>query len=86
MGVPQGVRWVIEGMYNLNGAYSPATGAFLFWYLSGILQGDPLSGSLFAIRMDPSIHFIDVRLRRQALGYMCVCVCVCADDVRSCGR
>ena len=54
-GFPAGFRVLIESLYYLGFCYLNQQGMvhFLFVILSGILQGCPLSGSLFAISGEP---------------------------------
>ena len=42
--------------------------AFIFIILSGVLQGCLLSGSLFAISIDPLLQMFKVKLEDSALG------------------
>mgnify|MGYP002176889572 CR=1 FL=1 len=50
---------------------------FMFVILSGVLQGCPLSGSLFVMAIDPLLHMFRIKLEDSALGM----VCACADDI-----
>ena len=54
LGIPPGAHDLIMGMYCLNLAHSAAGGALipLFLIFSGVLQGCPLSGFLFADGVD----------------------------------
>ena len=66
-------------MYLFAAAFaaSPVGMQFLFWYGSGVLQGCPLSGSLFAIIMNPFLmHFesnIEIKMKDM--------VRACANDI-----
>ena len=54
-GLPLVVQEIIRAMYTSVFAYgrSPGTTAKMFPILSGIIQGCPLAGSLFALLLDP---------------------------------
>jgi hypothetical protein len=66
-------------MSQTNIAYTstPQGMRLLFIVLSGVLQGCPLSGSLFVIVIDPLLHIFRIKLEDTALGK----VRACADDV-----
>eukprot|EP00959_Pyramimonas_sp_CCMP1952_P176598 3691067-Pyramimonas_sp.AAC.1 len=48
-----------------------------FWLRSGIIQGDALSGSLFAIALTPTLHDLFVSIERSKNGLSRAC----ADDI-----
>ena len=52
---PLGFRNLVKGLYHNNVAYIKTESGFtkLFIILSGVLQGCPLSGSLFTMAIDP---------------------------------
>ena len=57
---------------------SPPNGMiFMFVILSGVLQGCPLSGSLFVIAIDPLLHMFKTMLENSSLAW----VRACADDI-----
>ena len=78
-GVPDGFLAVIVAMYDMVCAFAVADGCttFLFWILTGVLQGCPLSGMLFAIIMDPFLVKFEMDICSTGKG----CVRACADDV-----
>ena len=63
LGIPSGAHDLTMSMYCLNLAHSAAGGALipLFLILSGVLQGCPLSGFLFAVGVD--LFLVDVQGR-----------------------
>ena len=50
---------------------------FMFIVLSGVLQGCPLSGSLFVVAIDPLLHMFKLQLESPSLAK----VRACADDI-----
>ena len=67
---------VIQGLYFMVVIVGDDTTScmFLHWVTTGVLQGCPLSGSLFAISADPIAHaFGRLDLRGSS------CTCLCAD-------
>ena len=56
---PSGLLVLVRKLDAFNKAYyGSETGiVFMFFVLSGVLQGCPLSGSLFVIVIDPLVHF-----------------------------
>ena len=79
VGCPLGIINVVEGIYHENHAYiqSEGTLTFLFHILSGALQGCPLSGSLFAIAVDPFLWSIHEKVDAKDKGV----TRACADDI-----
>ena len=58
--------------------YNSANGLIkLFNILAGVLQGCPLSGSLFVICIDPLLEFFRSHIEKPGLGK----VRACADDI-----
>ena len=49
----------------------------LFWMAAGVLQGDPLSGSIFVLVMDPFLRLLRRHVELPGWGV----VRACADDV-----
>ena len=76
---PQGFINIIEGMYAHNAAFTVCEGVseLAFWILSGVLQGCPLSGMLFALVMDPFLRCMKTTIQDKGLAQ----VRACADDV-----
>ena len=66
-------------MYKNVNAYMAVGGAFefLFQVLNGVLQGCPLSGSMFVLAIDPLLFQFSKYIHAPKLGR----VCACADDV-----
>ena len=78
-GVPRASMNVIRSIYFDCRTYILVSGekSFLCTVLSGVLQGCPLSGSLFALAIDPFLCLIDTVLENGRLGI----VRACADDI-----
>ena len=76
---PSGLFSIVCGLYHKNQAFlgTPDGIVFMFFILSGVLQGCPLSGSLFVIVIDPLLHMFKVHLEDTGLGMPRAC----ADDV-----
>ena len=76
---PQGFINIIKGMYAHNAAFTVCEGVnkLAFWILSGVLQGCPLSGMLFALVMDPFLRCMKTSMQDRNLGQ----IRACADDV-----
>ena len=66
----------LKALYTNNSAVN-FDGQFRFWILSGVLQGCPLSGSLFALTFDSILRALAKRLASRCLGEPLAC----ADDV-----
>ena len=77
--VPQGILNFVRALYKGNKAFLRSGGfeIFLFEVISGVLQGCPLSGSLFVILMDPLLFSFQHFVVSQGLGS----VYACADDI-----
>ncbi len=79
IGMPKGLLTALKRMYSGNDAYYKCDGElqWLFLVISGVLQGCPLSGSLFVLSIDPLLYIFKTRIEDAALG----CVKACADDI-----
>jgi len=79
IGIPRGLLKALERMYDANEAFFECGGdlKWVFCVISGVLQGCPLSGSLFVICMDPLLYLFKTKIEDQGLGM----VRACADDV-----
>ena len=78
--IPQGLRNILMAMYSRVIAMAAGPGRQqLFHVESGVLQGCPLSGSLFALCVDPLYKMLRARLLQDAIP--CAAVTACADDV-----
>ena len=78
-GMPVGSVDAIKALYKMNRAYmsSPNGIILMFVILFGVLQGCPLSGSLFVIAIDPLLHMFKTMLENSNLAW----VRACADDI-----
>eukprot|EP00973_Karenia_brevis_P059427 8272755-Karenia_brevis.AAC.1 len=78
-GVPIGLKSFILGLYrNVVAFYNVGAGyQFLFTIRCGVIQGDPLSGLLFAMCSDSMAHMFDAEVVQPGFGIMKMC----ADDV-----
>ena len=75
-------KWVanfIKNLYSFNMTFHmTSSGAeFLFYIWSGVLQGCPLSATLFLMCVNPFLLHFDLTLNRSELGV----VRACADDI-----
>ena len=63
-GLPKGFCNLVLAMYDDCQVYGTADGImiWLFGVYAGVLQGCPLSGSLFALSVDPLLRYIDATL------------------------
>jgi len=79
-GIPEGMMNIFYEMYSFVAALGYSEDGvvrFLFWILSGVLQGCPLAGSFFALAMDPFLNVFFERVERPGLGV----IRACADDI-----
>ena len=69
----------IKNLYENNRGFSSIGGMqlFIFLVLSGVLQGCPLSGSLFVICMDPLLNMFAEYIQNPSRSQ----IRACADDV-----
>jgi len=77
--VPTGVLCAFDALYANNEAYWPNGGmtTWLFKVVSGVLQGCPLSGSLFVLAIDPLLVMFERHVVQPGFGI----VAACADDI-----
>ena len=77
--MPRGLFKAIQRMYTDNEALYSCDGVlrWLFKVVSGVLQGCPLSVSLFVISIDPLLVFSKRKIEDMSLGT----VRACADDI-----
>ena len=77
--IPDGIFSLIMAMYNKNKAFmlTPDGIMFMFYILCGVLQGCPLSGSLFVMVIDPLLFMLKIHIEDTGLGI----VRACADDI-----
>ena len=68
-GLPDGCCNLIEGIYHFCACLVRLDGAFHFimWVLCGVIQGDPFSGSLYAIGFDPFVEAL-AKLEKDKLS------------------
>ena len=80
--IPLGLMNTINALYTGNSAFQQGREGlvWLFGIISGVLQGCPLSGSLFVICIDPLLYAFDRYVQRSSLGI----VRACADDIGAC--
>jgi len=66
----------IKGLYTSNKAYGYSGGfvVFLFWIVAGVLQGCPMSGTLFVFAIDPLLWSFKVKISSAVVR-------TCADDI-----
>ena len=78
-GALAGAADCIESIYHFNIALAAVGGAFtpLFFIFSGVLQGCPLSGFLFAMGIDPFLTWVYIVLELPGLAT----IRACADDL-----
>ena len=67
--IPQGLMYYLVALYSNNAAVGTCNGIVIVLYLieSGILQGCPLSGSLFALALDTFIRMYNAELPGQMM-------------------
>ena len=76
--IPESLLLLIKGMYeDVTAGTSASDEDFLFFILSGVLQGCPLSGSIFCVCIDPMLWAIKEQLVDTGLAR----VAACADDI-----
>ena len=77
--IPEGLLNFMKKLYDGNKAFMTVGGVnlFLFMVISSVLQGCPLSGSLFVICMDPILFMFEKHIVKKGLGN----VLACADDI-----
>jgi hypothetical protein len=78
-GFPSGWMNIIKAKYSLVRTFARCDNdlLFLYWILSGVLQGCPLSGMLFAFAIDPFLRKLSSEVDDAGVG----CTRACADDV-----
>jgi hypothetical protein len=78
-GFPSGLINIIKAMYTLVRTYArcDADLYFLYWIISGVLQGCPLSGMIFAFAIDPFLRKLEAEVDGCGIGT----TRACADDV-----
>ena len=77
--IPKGVLNALHALYEGNEGYSNI-GGLITWIFSvgcGVLQGCPLSGSLFVIAIDPLLHLFEKYIVSPGWGHLYAC----ADDI-----
>ena len=69
----------MDGLYFFNTVitYNGPNELFLWWVLSGVLQGCPMSGFSFAVALDPFLRWLELVTAPWPL----VCIRACADDL-----
>ena len=77
--LPIGLRHFIRGIYASAAAVGRAGQdvTFLFFILSGVIQGCPLASFCFVVAFDPFLNLFDEIIEKKGRGI----VRVCADDV-----
>ena len=81
-GLPQGYLTFIESRYFGPRGFASVQGSkqFLFYLQSGVMQGCPLSGSVWALAMDPILRRLVEQSADPSLGDWRGEVGGCADD------
>ena len=76
---PDGFRQIIRAMYGFVECGTVPEGAYFFMYLilSGVLQGCPLSGLIFAMAVDPFLN----KFVAEAEDTGAAVIRACADDI-----
>ena len=79
LGAPKWLINYISGLYSTNNTYylTSSGKTFLFAILSGVLQGCPMSATLFLFAIDPFLVHFEQSLSRKYEG----AIRVCADDI-----
>ena len=77
--IPSGFLNAFNSLYNGNESYAFSGGKFqwIFSIKSGVLQGCPLSGTLFVIAIDPLLTQFEHYIHNPLLG----AIYACADDI-----
>ena len=75
----EGIYSIIRAFHCLPNVWIPVKNdSQLFWSsLTGVIQGCALSGSLFAIAMDPILRWVKASINLVGFGI----VRACADDI-----
>ena len=78
-GFPVGIRYLFACIYFLNSAHASEGESltFLFWYLSGVLQGCPASAFVFDVCLDPFLVAFEKVVADKGRGI----IRACADDL-----
>ena len=73
--LPRGLLEITRGMYFMTGAYGVGEEGlrFLFWILSGVIQGCPFSGMLFVFALGPFLHAIEVLMDSPGISTTRAC-------------
>ena len=77
--LPVGLGSIIDKLYENNKGYCCSDGTFNFMFnvLCGVMQGCPLSGSLFVIVIDPIMFLFEKYICQPGFGQ----ILACADDL-----
>ena len=77
--IPSGILEAIRLLYSDNVAFNCSGNGTtkLFCILAGVLQGCPLSGSLFVVVLDPLLELFKLHIEDAGIGR----VRACADDI-----
>ena len=77
--IPEGFLNFIDSLDFMNSAHGNSAGevVFLYWYLSGVLQGCPASAFIFDVSLDPFLAAFDAQIAQTGRGV----VRACADDI-----
>ena len=75
----EGLLDAILSLYRVNKVYMDTRNGvvFMFSVLSGVLQGCPLSGSVFVVAFDPVWHMFRIHLGNPFVAW----VGACANDI-----
>ena len=77
-GLPEGLKNVVRAMYRLVFVYAAENCELvLYEVLSGILQGCPLSGTLFILAINPLLEMLNSALPSETEAT----IVACADDI-----
>ena len=77
--IPKGFLNAVKAMYKNNQAYTSIAGimTWIFIVACGVLQGCPLSGTLFVLAIDPLLHLFERFVCSPGHG----AIYACADDI-----